>query len=264
MSEIELHTSGARLVGSDVGDGPVALLLHAGGERRHVWEPVAEVLATRGFRAIAWDQRGHGDSSSGAADRLPGFAQDVAAMIHALDSMPVVVGASLGGMAAMSALANAHVRRRVAGLVIVDTVPDPDPARVRAFLAATAPHIAQRPRAKDILGRAEELRRAARALDLPTRLVWAAENGPLIDADIARFVELVPHARVHVIEGAGHLIAKEAPDALALEILDELGRDDVRMRRGEQLVSGAPDAASQKRPGTPLPDGVWQAHPTGS
>jgi pimeloyl-ACP methyl ester carboxylesterase len=253
VTEIELYTvDGVRLVGTDVGDGPVALLLHAGGERRAVWAPISNALAGRGFRAIAWDQRGHGDSASDAVDELPRFAEDVAAMLGGVNAMPVLVGASLGGLAAMLALENASVRRQVASLVLVDVVPDPDPQRVRAFVAEAVPDISVFPLVDDVLGRADELRGAVSSLDLPTKLVRGGA-GPIQDADASRFVELVNHARLEVVENAEHLVAQQAPDELAAHIAEELERPEVRLRRIRHLLERM-GAAGQQHPSGILGD----------
>ncbi|QNQ10857.1 alpha/beta fold hydrolase [Sphingomonas alpina] len=80
-----------------LGSGPAALLLHAGGERRRVWHKIMEPLAQCGFLTVAYDQRGHGESGGSLDAPLTAFGADTAAMIEHLIS-PVVVGASLGGL----------------------------------------------------------------------------------------------------------------------------------------------------------------------
>lgn len=97
-----------------LGDGPAALLLHAGGEWRRVWHKIMEPLAGRGFLTVAYDQRGHGESGGSLDAPLPVLGADTAAMIQQLVA-PVVVGASLGGFAALSALADPKVQAQVAG-----------------------------------------------------------------------------------------------------------------------------------------------------
>jgi pimeloyl-ACP methyl ester carboxylesterase len=42
------------------GDGPAALLVHAGIADRRMWAPMAERLAAAGVRAVACDLRGFG------------------------------------------------------------------------------------------------------------------------------------------------------------------------------------------------------------
>jgi pimeloyl-ACP methyl ester carboxylesterase len=230
VRKLTLTRPDGRLAGTEVGTGPPVILLHAGGERGSVWSSVEERLASHGYRSIAWDQRGHGESSAPDIDHLPPFAGDVAAMVASLDASPVLVGASLGGLAAMLALADRGVRDRVAGLVLVDVVPDPDPARVRAYLSATTGDLASHPIVEDILGRADALRSAARKLDLPTLLVRGGRS-TIVEDEVASFLELAPAARVRVIENAGHLVAQDAPLELADQIAVHLAAPDVVARR---------------------------------
>jgi pimeloyl-ACP methyl ester carboxylesterase len=254
MRRLTLARPDGELVGGETGDGPVALLLHAGRERRGVWDPIAASLAGGGFRAIAWDQRGHGDTTAPEADTLPPYAEDLAAMVDALEgAMPLLVGASLGGLAELLALADPELQAKVAGLVLVDVVPDPDPEAVRAYLAATFGESSPRPMVDDVLARAAQLRSAASALGVPTLLVRGGARSPLPDADVERFRGLVGHARVRRIDGAGHLVAREAPDPLAEVLLAELARPEVRARRIAAVVALIEDDAPGHPTGTLAP-----------
>jgi pimeloyl-ACP methyl ester carboxylesterase len=134
VTAIVLTRGDGALVGTALGEGPTALLLHAGGEHKGVWGRIGRTLAASGFRSVAYDLRGHGASSSSGAQFLQTHADDVAAMIGAETSLPIVVGASLGGLAAMLALRQPEIRRQVAGLVLVDAVPNFVPARAKAYL----------------------------------------------------------------------------------------------------------------------------------
>lgn len=200
--------------GEEAGTGPTILLLHAGAERRQVWSAVIDVLVTSGFRCVAYDQRGHGESG-GTPQALAPYVEDVAAMLEAEDPGCVVVGASLGGFAALAALANPVLRHRAAGLVLVDVVPDFDPGRVRAYLAELGIFAAHSAIVDDILARLPVLQRAAAALDLPVLLVRGGFRSPILDEEADRFRRLMPHAAVIRIAEAGHLIAREQPTALA-------------------------------------------------
>jgi pimeloyl-ACP methyl ester carboxylesterase len=102
------------------GSTPV-LLLHGGGQTRHAWGETAIALTARGWPTTAVDLRGHGESSW-APDgdySLAAFAGDVVSLVGSCDSPPVLVGASLGGMASLQALAD-HPDLQVAGLILVD------------------------------------------------------------------------------------------------------------------------------------------------
>ena len=74
-------------------DGPKAglpvILAHGGGQTRRAWKKISTLLAGHGFRAIAIDLRGHGDSdwaSDGAYD-IADFASDLLAIAAGLDAV---------------------------------------------------------------------------------------------------------------------------------------------------------------------------------
>jgi pimeloyl-ACP methyl ester carboxylesterase len=124
------------------GEGPAVLLLHGGGQTRRAWDRTAERLREAGSRAIALDLRGHGDSDWVANGRYSNGAYfaDMAAVARQIDarfgSVPAVVGASLGGLAALGAEARCGPLFR--SIVLVDVVPDLDPrgvARIQGFMA---------------------------------------------------------------------------------------------------------------------------------
>jgi pimeloyl-ACP methyl ester carboxylesterase len=95
---------GVDLVGWETGSGPTIVLLHAGRERAAVWVPVAEVLCGRhDLHCVATDQRGHG-ASGGDAERISDYGADLRQVLASQDGPCVVVGASLGGFAAIDAL----------------------------------------------------------------------------------------------------------------------------------------------------------------
>jgi pimeloyl-ACP methyl ester carboxylesterase len=105
--------------GSD-DDWPV-LLMHGGGQTRHAWGNTAAVLAGHGWRAVSLDLRGHGDSewALNGDYSFTAFAADAIAVGDALGGSPVMVGASLGGVAAIIAEGGSD-RDVSSGLVIVD------------------------------------------------------------------------------------------------------------------------------------------------
>ena len=94
------------------GTGPLALLAHANGFCAGVWDPVALSLSSR-FRVIAFDARGHGDSSTppGAGYGWSSFVEDLIALARALAaelelrSVGLGVGHSLGGAVMLEAAA---------------------------------------------------------------------------------------------------------------------------------------------------------------
>src|SRR5262249_2697104 len=81
-------------------------------------------LASNGFRAIAHDRRGHGRSShSWDGNTMDDYADDLAAVLDALDLQDVVlVGHSTGGGEVVRYLAR-HGSARVSKLVLVGAIP---------------------------------------------------------------------------------------------------------------------------------------------
>lgn len=143
--------SGNRLAADVFGDaGRPVLLLHGGGQTRHAWRRTAVELARSGWVAYAVDQRGHGDSEW-VADGAYGFAEfaaDVAAVAAELKrrhgAPPVVIGASLGGIASLLAAGDAQQAGQapiLAALVLVDITPRVDlsgVAKVQGFMRTHA------------------------------------------------------------------------------------------------------------------------------
>jgi pimeloyl-ACP methyl ester carboxylesterase len=215
-SLITLDRGDAQLHGTVTGTGPTVLLLHAGGEDRSVWAPVAAALPLR--RSVAYDLRGHG-SSTGVANRLQPLAADVTAMIRREPAPVVVVGASLGGLAAIASLGESP--QDVAGLILVDVVPDPDAARVRAWLDARGLRDHRAELVEDIFEHSHELLAAAANLAVPILLVRGGPSSPLGDPEVERFRAANPAVTVTRVPSAGHLVARDAPDELARIIANQ-------------------------------------------
>jgi pimeloyl-ACP methyl ester carboxylesterase len=142
---------GNTLVGDAFGDrGPAVLLLHGGGQTRHAWLRTAQAIAQAGMTAYAVDQRGHGDSDwlDSGAYGFNDFAADARALADQLaartGARPSVVGASLGGVAALISegeAARAGAPPLFAALVLVDITPRVDYsgiAKVQGFMRAHA------------------------------------------------------------------------------------------------------------------------------
>jgi len=115
-----VEQDGHTLVYTDLGptDGPVILLVHGLMSDSTTWARPARLLAAAGFRVIAPDLLGHGESSKpvDGGYLLPDFAETLHRLLDELGTGPVtVVGHSLGGAVVMQ-LAGDHpqlVRRLV-------------------------------------------------------------------------------------------------------------------------------------------------------
>ena len=263
---------GIRLTADVDGDpaAPIVVLWHGGGQTRYAWGATLELLASKGWRAYSVDLRGHSESEW-APDGdygLDAFAADVREIARALPRRPVLVGASLGGIASLTAVAETEGPPLASALVLVDVAPrvERDGAeRIGAFMrrnlqegfgsieevadaiAAYNPH---RPRPKDLsglqknlrqrpdgrwawhwdpefvtgrLGSADEtrtrsmmnegrLQAAARAITIPTLLVRGRMSDIVSEQGARELQELVPHAQVVDVAGAGHMVAGDKND----------------------------------------------------
>ncbi len=115
------------------------VLLHGGGQTRHSWGSAAPTLALDGWTSTAIDLRGHGQSDWSANRRygVSDHASDIETVCLSLSTPAVLVGASLGGIAAIWMASN--VPDLVRALILVDAVPRPDPdgvGRIRQFMLA--------------------------------------------------------------------------------------------------------------------------------
>lgn len=110
---------GARLAGIEAGEGLPVVFLHAGVADKRIWARQVTFLAQHGYRALAYDRRGYGESQ---AEPEAEFAHldDLEDVLDAQGiRAAVLVGNSMGGGLAIDfALANPE---RVAGLVLIGT-----------------------------------------------------------------------------------------------------------------------------------------------
>lgn len=117
---------GMTLVGDAYGhpESHPVLLSHGGGQTRHAWGGTAAALAERRWHAIAYDQRGHGESERAPADEyhFQTFAEDVVDIARAFHRPPAFVGASLGGLAGLLAQGE-FSPGCLSALVLVDVTP---------------------------------------------------------------------------------------------------------------------------------------------
>jgi pimeloyl-ACP methyl ester carboxylesterase len=143
--------AGNRLVADVFGEeGAPVLLLHGGGQTRHSGRATAEHIVDAGSVAYALDQRGHGDSEwiDDGSYAFSDFAADATAVADVLAARggvaPVVIGASLGGIAALLAAGAAAKDGRdpvFSALVLVDITPRVDAggvSRIQGFMRANA------------------------------------------------------------------------------------------------------------------------------
>lgn len=103
---IVLTDDGTRLSTVSIGAGTPVVLAHGFAVDMHCWNVMAEQLVTRGFKVIAFDQRGHGRSTVGTLGiGSRQMVDDYLAVFRAYDvSGGILVGHSMGGFLAIRAL----------------------------------------------------------------------------------------------------------------------------------------------------------------
>ncbi|MFF3673094.1 alpha/beta fold hydrolase [Streptomyces sp. NPDC002120] len=246
---------GIRLTANVWGEesSPPLVLLHGGGQTRHAWDRTGPRLAALGWWVIAPDLRGHGTSAWSADGdyALDLFAEDVRAIVARLGGRPVLIGASLGGLASLLAAGEAP-RAAIRALVLVDVAHRPDPrgfrrivafmrghpegfADVREAAAAVSAHVPHRPRPADPEGIRTNLRRHG------DRWVWHWDPRMLDSFDgrmdppgmAERLLDAARHADVPIL-----LVRGGISDVVREDVAEQFCDSVPRARRIDVLGAG--------------------------
>ena len=95
-----VNSSGLSLAAYEWGDpgDPPLLLTHGGFDFAATFDLIAPIIANDGWRVVAWDQRGHGESEHAALYSWDADVRDAVAVMDSVTSEPMpVVGHSKGG-----------------------------------------------------------------------------------------------------------------------------------------------------------------------
>jgi len=188
MKQVFFDGFGGVRLAADIGGqegAPPVVLLHGAGQTRHSWYSTARALIDAGYFVVTLDARGHGESGWAPEGRytMEGFVGDLRAVLDSLVVPPAIVGASLGGLTALTAVGEAAMPVARA-LVLVDITPKMNregAVKIQAFMRASpsgfgsveeaadsvAAYLPRRKRPRNIEG----LRRNLRA-DGEGRLHW--------------------------------------------------------------------------------------------
>ena len=272
-----VEVDGVRLRTSVRGHGPPLLLISGLGASLDLAEPFERELTALGVQTITFDAPGVGRSTAYRwPRRMRAVASTVERLLDALGYDQVdVLGVSLGGVIAQQ-LAH-QVPGRVRRLLLAATGPGLGglPGSPRVLLALTTPRRYDQP---DYYRRVGAARRdpdallhgsVARFIERPSMwgyvgqlfaisgwtslpwlwslrqptLVMAGDDDPIVPLVNARILaRCIPNARLHVVEGSGHLFLLEQPARTAavvagfLELAGEGGH-------------GAPTTAGPGSPG---------------
>jgi 3-oxoadipate enol-lactonase len=246
----------------DIGSGLPVVFLHAFPLNRTMWEPQIGALVAE-CRCIPIDFRGFGDSRAAPPFSVDRYADDVAAVLDALQiERAVVVGISLGGYVAF-AMWRRH-RERIRGLVLSDTRASADSeeviarrralidtARTKGSTAVANMQIAglmgkstrdKRPDIYDaihrmmaqtgadgIIGGLEAMisrpdsTATLTTIDMPTLIVVGDEDVITPPKEARRIHDGIPGSRIEILHGAGHLSSVERPAAFNTVVSEFLG-----------------------------------------
>jgi non-heme chloroperoxidase len=115
---------GTEIYYKDWGKGPVVTFSHGWPLNSDAWDAQMLFLVQKGFRVVAHNRRGHGRSSQPSyGNDMNGYADDLAAVIEALDLKDAtLVGHSTGG-GEVARYIGRHGSKRVAKAVLLSAVP---------------------------------------------------------------------------------------------------------------------------------------------
>jgi pimeloyl-ACP methyl ester carboxylesterase len=248
------------------GDGPPVVFCHGVTLSSRVWAKQFQSFPAAGFRAVAFDSRGHGES----------VADDLRSVLEGLDLRDaVLVGHSMGGMA-VQAFAIRHpdvLHERVRGLVLQSTAShnlvsdarrvretlerlsrlgpdltavmrprnlgfllarigfgdDPHPSHVEATREMLAACSRDTTRAAGTALLSLDLTEGLPSIDVPTLVLVGTADALTPPRDSRRIADLIPGARLVEFPGAGHMLMyerTEAVDALIMEFARECQAGD--------------------------------------
>lgn len=257
---------------------PNVLLFHGGGQTRHAWGGAVRALSARYWHAVTFDLPGHGDSewSTDGNYDLDMFTANVSGVARQF-ARPVLVGASLGGFACMTAIGERRVPD-AAALVLVDVTPRMEREgvdRIRDFMRqgvegfdslddvadAIASYVPNRDRPRNLDGLRKNVRQredgkwvwhwdpqfmvrvedepgeptagryspdrmeaAVRSIEVPVLLVRGGSSDVVSPEGAAELKELIPHAEIVDVAGAGHMVAGDRNDRFNDAVIEFLER----------------------------------------
>jgi len=220
---------------------PALLFIHGAGGDHTIWGEQLRELA-QDFSVVALDLNGHGRSPAREGDGFQTYTEDVLAVLNALAMPMVIVGHSMGGAIALTVALQRP--KNLVGLGLVGTgarlkvhpqileLCQTDFERAIDFIVQWA-FADQSPRELRERARQQMRRNGADALfrdfsgcntfdvmarlseiTLPT-LILCGRDDKLTPVKYSEYLQQnIPNAQLKIIEGAGHMVMLEQPQAI--------------------------------------------------
>ncbi|MDS0261088.1 alpha/beta hydrolase [Haloarcula sp. S1CR25-12] len=254
-------TDGTDIAFEQHGDGPPLILLH-GGSAPQYWRPVIPRFA-EDYTVIVPHRRGVGESGDSDEYTLSRGAEDVRAVIDAVDDDPILFGHSFGGLLAIETARTASVEKLVAyePAVLVGEyreqadlasqmqarIDDGEPRQAMKFYVREVMHggdiddldgwLAEWPPWPDIVALTENIARINRAIEgyrlpeslditAPTLLLTGTEGPPHLRDGIRAVDAALPGDHLLEIEGVGHGGPAEAPGRVIPKVRSFIERQE--------------------------------------
>ncbi len=231
---------------------PPLVFLHGIGGAARAWRTQLEVFGDR-YRTLAWDMPGYGGSAPLASVSIATLGAALQAFLDQVGAkQPVLVGHSIGGMIVQQWLVNHPMAARAVvlaqtspafgkpdgdwqksfiearlgplgrGETMASLAPtlvkeltgdDPDPAgmQVARDCMASVPEASYRACMLALLG--FDLRQALKEIRVPTLVLSGARDKNAPAPMMAKMASFIPNASYVEVEGAGHLVNLERPNA---------------------------------------------------
>ena len=234
------------------GDGPLVVLLHGFPQSRMTWKETLPALARAGFRAVAPDLRGYGDSPKPKGVDAYVASEVVADVAELIDEPAIVVGHDWGAiMAWYLAMARPELVRK---LIILNV---PHPAAIARelqrstkqklkllyqlfFRLPVLPELFMRvfgllffrEYAKDwaltpmlnyyraVPKSRGMLRKTLRRIDVPVMIIWSEREPVFNAAAIEDLGAWLTNVRIERIAGAGHFVQHDQREKVTRLLID--------------------------------------------
>lgn len=196
----------ATYVWGDPSQQPYVLVAHGWSGHALEHPALVEALRAAGYAVVAFDQRGHGRSTSGMTS-LPDFVCNLLAVGWRYGRATAVIGHSLGGAAATVALSHGLEAEH---LILIGANADPDDA-IRRFARSLGMGASMHRRMAALLEQRTgvalddlQAHRVAPMIGRPTLVVHDIEDKEVPWDEGERYARYLPHSQLLTTSGIAH------------------------------------------------------------